>query len=356
MATIQKSTIDLLNIQGTSAQLANVKTMLTNTQKAIFTNTDTKRMYLCEYGKDPVMLGADVQSVTYENGTLTITPVVGNAVSISLTIDDELSNLETKITTAIATAKSETLEEVANNYVNKSKIAQAPSDATDAVASAKALKTAVQNLSSAIQGKVNTVTGNLVDNSSSDNNPTVNFFSHYDRENNKIWFYKGTTQLSAPSESNTICSIDTTEFIYKGMIDDVSFDAVTKKLTIDFNTNAGITDIEIDMSSLVDTYTAAAGGGLSLSNNAFGIKLPNISGLFVNDSGLMVKIKQSGGLSVTQDGLLIDSANWLPNNVVMKVNDKSGKVVIIGGVTSDDESSGINVHTIDVHPKWYTIS
>ncbi len=351
---IQKSTIDLLNIQGTSAQLANVKTLLTATQKAIFTNTDTKRMYLCENGKDPMMLGADVQNVTYADGVLTITPVDGSPVSITLTIDDELSGLETKITnaytSAIASAQEETLKTVGNTYINKNKITDNTSDDSTLVLSAKGGKTIIEYANT----KVSSVTGNLVTNSGTDStHPKVDFFAHYDSVNNKIWFYKGTAQLSNPTTSNTICSIDTSDFIYKGMIDDVRFDPDTKGLTIDFNTASGKADITIDMTSLVDTYGVVANGGLFLNDNEFGVNAGN--GLTVNSQGELQLEVTGAGLSLDSNGLALDSA-WLNRNFIATIAGDGvqlkGAVSILGAVvTKLNELTG----TIDVHPKWYTI-
>lgn len=63
--------------------------------------------------------------------------------------------------------------------------------------------------------------------------------------------------------------IDATDFIKDGMIQDVTYDPATKKITITFNTESGKEPIVIDVSDLVDTYTA--GEGLSLSANEFSI-------------------------------------------------------------------------------------
>lgn len=54
-----------------------------------------------------------------------------------------------------------------------------------------------------------------------------------------------------------IASIDATEFIKDGMVDNVTFAEATKTLTITFNTASGKEAIDVDLSSLVDTYTGA---------------------------------------------------------------------------------------------------
>lgn len=76
-----------------------------------------------------------------------------------------------------------------------------------------------------------------------------------------------------------IQSIDATDFIKDGMVDNVSFDPSTKKLTITFNTSAGKEDIEVDLTSLVDTYTA--GNGITIEGNTISSKLDNASEAFL---------------------------------------------------------------------------
>lgn len=49
------------------------------------------------------------------------------------------------------------------------------------------------------------------------------------------------------------------------MIQSVAFDTKTKHVTITFNTDAGREAIDVDLSTLVDTYKA--GTGLSLAND-----------------------------------------------------------------------------------------
>ncbi len=68
-----------------------------------------------------------------------------------------------------------------------------------------------------------------------------------------------------------VASIDATDFIKDGMLDTATFDPKTKKITLTFNTASGKDPIGIDVSSLVDTYTAKAGSGLTLNDHEFGI-------------------------------------------------------------------------------------
>lgn len=68
-----------------------------------------------------------------------------------------------------------------------------------------------------------------------------------------------------------IASIDASDFIKDGMLDAAGFDPETKEITLTFNTASGKDPIKINVSSLVDTYTAKAGSGLTLNDHEFGI-------------------------------------------------------------------------------------
>lgn len=85
----------------------------------------------------------------------------------------------------------------------------------------------------------------------------------YDGENKKI-------KLTGINKAE-IASIDATDFIKDGMLDTARFDPETKEITLTFNTASGKDPIKINVSSLVDTYTAKAGSGLTLNDHEFGI-------------------------------------------------------------------------------------
>lgn len=85
----------------------------------------------------------------------------------------------------------------------------------------------------------------------------------YDSENKKI-------KLTGIGNAE-IASVDASDFIKDGMLDEVRFDPETKEITLTFNTASGKDPIKINVSSLVDTYTAKAGSGLTLNDHEFGI-------------------------------------------------------------------------------------
>ena len=83
-----------------------------------------------------------------------------------------------------------------------------------------------------------------------------------------------------------IAEIDATDFIKDGMVDNVEFDPASKNLTITFNTISGKEDITVNLSSLVDTYTA--GNGIAIAGNVISVKRdPNSEGfLSVGTAGV----------------------------------------------------------------------
>lgn len=85
----------------------------------------------------------------------------------------------------------------------------------------------------------------------------------YDSENRKI-------KLTGINEVE-VASIDAADFIKDGMLDTAKFNPKTKEITLTFNTASGKDPIIINVSSLVDTYTAKAGSGLTLNDHEFGI-------------------------------------------------------------------------------------
>ena len=75
--------------------------------------------------------------------------------------------------------------------------------------------------------------------------------------------------------SAVIASVDATDFIKDGMVEGVSFNPDTKMLTITFNTESGKEDIEVDLSDLVDTYTA--GTGITITGNSIAVNTSTIA-------------------------------------------------------------------------------
>ena len=88
-----------------------------------------------------------------------------------------------------------------------------------------------------------------------------------------------------------VADIDATRFLKDGMINDVKLttDGKNKYLVITFNTDSGKTEpIKLDVSSLIDVYTA--GDGLTLTDRKFSINKDSTSEeyLVVSSSGIKI--------------------------------------------------------------------
>lgn len=89
-------------------------------------------------------------------------------------------------------------------------------------------------------------------------------------------------------EGAVIAEVDASAFIKDGMVNTVSFNPTSKVLTITFNVDSGHEDVEVDLSSLVDTYTA--GNGITIANNIVSIKVDPTSEAFLSVGTTGVKL------------------------------------------------------------------
>ena len=86
-----------------------------------------------------------------------------------------------------------------------------------------------------------------------------------------------------------IAEIDATDFIKDGMVNKVEFNPTSKILTITFNTDSGKEAITVNLSSLVDTYTA--GNGINIAGNVVSVKVdPNSEKDFLSVGTAGVKL------------------------------------------------------------------
>lgn len=96
-------------------------------------------------------------------------------------------------------------------------------------------------------------------------------------------------------------------------LESVAFDPETGILTFVFNTSEGQTTTNIDISSLIDTYTA--GNGLQVSNNQFSVKLDG---------------SQDNSLTVSANGLMLDKTQFASTaefqNLSAQVTDNTAQI------------------------------
>lgn len=111
-----------------------------------------------------------------------------------------------------------------------------------------------------------------------------------------------------------IAEVDATDFIKDGMVSNVAFDPTSKTLTITFNTDSGKDDVQVDLSSLVDTYTA--GSGIDITKNVVSVKVDPAS--------------ETKFLSVGEAGIKLSGVQTAINAVVGKDTDAATSATVYG--------------------------
>lgn len=113
-----------------------------------------------------------------------------------------------------------------------------------------------------------------------------------------------------------IAEIDATDFIKDGMVNNVRFDPASKNLTITFNTDSGKQAIQVNLSSLVDTYTA--GNGITIAGNVVSVKVdPSSEGDFLSVGTAGVKLSGvQNKIDEAKDAVIGNDANTSASNTV----------------------------------------
>ena len=196
----------------------------------------------------------------------------------------------------------------------------------------------------------------------------------YDSATKKINLYG-----KAEDETNLISSIDATDFIKDGMLEKAEL--VTNPegqkegtyIVLTWNTAAGKEAMPIDVSSLIDTYTAKANGGLVLEDHAFSVDttkiatVESVNGVTTRVATLEGKVGSAAAGEVAATGLFKDVADNksaiatlngdvnVPGSVDKKIKDalEAGAVTLqvkdtdaYLGVTSAKTESGGTVYTL----------
>lgn len=144
-----------------------------------------------------------------------------------------------------------------------------------------------------------------------------------------------------------ISEIDASAFIKDGMIQSVAFDTKTKHVTITFNTAAGKEPIDVDLSTLVDTYKA--GTGLSLAQD----------GTFSVNTTTIATVKKATELANAAEQAAKTHANGLKENIdAYTVNGKpisgspilDGSMIAVGG-TGAHKTANLDTTVEDIYSK-----
>lgn len=155
-----------------------------------------------------------------------------------------------------------------------------------------------------------------------------------------LTYESGTKKINLTGIDNeVIASIDATAFIKDGMVQGVSFNPSTKKLTITFNTDAGTEPIEVDLTSLVDTYTA--GNGISISGNVVSAKVDESTESFLTVGTTGIKL---AGVQNAIDAGVASAKTYADSLEVSATGDAyvaasaTGKSITISATTKTTES------------------
>ena len=145
-----------------------------------------------------------------------------------------------------------------------------------------------------------------------------------------------------------ISEIDASAFIKDGMIQSVAFDTKTKHVTITFNTAAGKEPIDVDLSTLVDTYKA--GTGLSLAQD----------GTFSVNTTTIATVEKATELANAAETAAKTHANTLKENIdAYTVNGKKlsestivldGSMIAVGG-TGAHKTANLDTTVEDIYGK-----
>lgn len=149
-------------------------------------------------------------------------------------------------------------------------------------------------------------------------------------------------------EGVVISEIDASAFIKDGMIQSVAFDTKTKHVTITFNTDAGREAIDVDLSTLVDTYKA--GTGLSLAQD----------GTFSVNTTTIATVEKANELANAAETAAKTHANQLKETIdAYTVNGKrlsespivlDGSMIAVGG-TGAHKTANLDTTVEDIYGK-----
>lgn len=149
-------------------------------------------------------------------------------------------------------------------------------------------------------------------------------------------------------EGVVISEIDASAFIKDGMIQSVKFDTQTKHVTITFNTDAGREAIDVDLSTLVDTYKA--GTGLSLANNGtFSVNTTTIAtvekAIELANAAEQAAKTHANGLKGTIDAYTVNGKKLSESPVVL-----DGSMIAVGG-TGAHKTANLDTTVEDIYGK-----
>ena len=110
------------------------------------------------------------------------------------------------------------------------------------------------------------------------------------------------------AKKDIISYIDATDFIKDGMLNSAVYNAETHKITLNWNTDAGINSTDINLEGLVDAYTA--GEGISIEDGIVTLS---------EDTWLLLGMAESSITEITSNG----SSSDIPGGLIINKDNKT---------------------------------
>lgn len=323
--------------------------------------------------------GRNVIDATFVNGLLTITKASGENVTLDFkdvasasqtmkafeALDTAVKNAQSKADTGVANAATAQSAAEAAQTTADSKIASVTGDTTvkaETVDHAVTLSLATSDkgnvkftkdadgLSANVTIPAATVTGVAADDkvlSLTDKLVSATIGLDYGDATTEALNGQKAIKLVG-KEGVVISEIDASAFIKDGMIQSVTFDAQTKHVTITFNTDAGREAIDVDLSTLVDTYKA--GTGLSLAQDGtFSVNTTTIATVekattLANAAETAAKT-HANQLKETIDAYTVNGKRLSESPVVL-----DGSMIAVGG-TGAHKTANLDTTVEDIYGK-----
>ena len=322
--------------------------------------------------------GRNVIDATFTNGLLTITKASGENVTLDFKdvasasqtmkafkeLDTAIKNAQSKADTGVANAATAQSTAEAAQTTADSKIASVTGDTTvkaETVDHAVTLSLATSDkgnvkftqdadgLSANVTIPAATVTGVAAnDKVLSLTNKLVSATIGLDYGDATTEALNGKKAIKLLGKEGVVISeIDASAFIKDGMIQSVEFDTQTKHVTITFNTAAGRDAIDVDLSTLVDTYKA--GTGLSLAKD----------GTFSVNTTTIATVEKATTLANAAEQAAKTHANGLKETIdAYTVNGKTiskspvldGSMIAVGG-TGAHKTANLDTTVEDIYGK-----
>lgn len=322
--------------------------------------------------------GRNVIDATFVNGLLTITKASGENVTLDFkdvasasqtmkafeVLDTAVKNAQSRADTGVANAATAQSAAEAAQTTADSKVASVTGDTTvkaETVDHAVTLSLATSDkgnvkftqdtdgLSANVTIPAATVTGVAAgDKVLSLTNKLVSATIGLDYGDATTEALNGKKAIKLLGKDGVVISeIDASAFIKDGMIQSVAFDTKTKHVTITFNTAAGKEPIDVDLSTLVDTYKA--GTGLSLAQD----------GTFSVNTTTIATVEKATKLANTAETTAKTHANTLKETIdAYTVNGKTisenpvldGSMIAVGG-TGAHKTANLDTTVEDIYGK-----